>query len=157
AVTLATWVKPAALQPNAIVYSRRNATNAFLVGLDNGVPFIEVASALGAQRSSPGSALPVNSWHHLAVVADQQTIVLYVDGIPYSTLNMAMPALDGVALIGGDTAPAPVAPAATPGTDATTQTAPTTADATAGETTPVETPAVTAPTYVNFVGEIDEF
>jgi biopolymer transport protein ExbB len=97
-MTWSAWIKPAALQPNAIIFSRRDGAKDFLIGADNGVPFVEVNGA----RSPAGVPLAVNTWHHLAVVADGAAITLYLDGASYATLSAPLPALNTPALIGGE-------------------------------------------------------
>jgi biopolymer transport protein ExbB len=87
------WIKPAALLPNAAIYKRDGLT----IGLDNGVPFVEV----GGQRSAAGAPIAAGAWKHLSVVATGATITLYLDGASYTTLNAALPALDGPAVLGG--------------------------------------------------------
>ncbi len=39
--SFASWIKPGALQPNAVLYSRRDGTNALVIGIDNGSPYVE--------------------------------------------------------------------------------------------------------------------
>jgi biopolymer transport protein ExbB len=114
ALTWSAWVKMSAAQPNAVIFSRRDGGNALVIGLDNGVPFVEVSNATGTQRSAAAAAISANSWHHLAVVAQPQQIALYLDGAVYATLNAALPALTTAAVIGGDpgATPAATAPAA---------------------------------------------
>jgi biopolymer transport protein ExbB len=102
AVTWSAWVKAAALAPNAVLFSRRENGNAFLIGLDNGIPYVEVKSAAGTQRSSTGSPVEAGGWHHLAVVADGSQITLYLDGESYGALGAALPALNSPSLLGGD-------------------------------------------------------
>jgi biopolymer transport protein ExbB len=97
-MTWSAWIKPIALQPNAIIFSRRDGAKDFLIGADNGVPFVEV----NGTRSPAGAPLAVNTWHHLAVVADGPAITLYLDGASYATLSAPLPALNGPALIDGD-------------------------------------------------------
>ena len=80
AMTWSAWINPVAAQPNAIIFKRADGANAFVIGADNGVPFVEVTAANGPQRSQGGSTMPLNSWHHLAVVAAGSTITLYLDG-----------------------------------------------------------------------------
>ena len=48
ALTWSLWVKMAAPQPNAVLYSRRDNANAaaLLIGLDNGTPFVEVTKPI---------------------------------------------------------------------------------------------------------------
>src|SRR6476620_4676128 len=38
AMSWSAWLKPGALQPNAIIYSRREGSSNFRIGMDNGVP-----------------------------------------------------------------------------------------------------------------------
>ena len=102
ALTWSAWIKPAALQPNAVIYSRWDGRTALLIGLDNGVPFVEVTRAGTPSRSAPGAALAVGGWHHLAVVADGKTITLYLDGAVYTTLAAAVPPLNTLSFLGGD-------------------------------------------------------
>ena len=97
-LTWSTWVKPVAVQSNAVIFSRRDGGNEFVIGTDNGAPFIEVNGA----RSPAGAAIAVNSWHYLAVVATGTQVTLYLDGVSYATLNAAVPALSGPSLIGGE-------------------------------------------------------
>ena len=97
-MTLSAWIKPGALAPNAIIYSRRDGGNDLLVGMDNGIPFVDI----NGNRSAPGAAVTANSWHHVAVVADGPKITLYLDGAPYATLAASLPALNSAARIGAD-------------------------------------------------------
>ncbi len=148
ALTWSAWIKPAALQPNAVLYSRRNGADGLIIGLDNGSPFVEVINAGAAQRSGAGAPIAVNSWHQVAVTASNGQITLYLDGNPYATLAAALPALNTIALIGGDsqTAPPP-APAAAPAPDAGAPAAATPApSAAAPATTPSTTPSATPST-----------
>ena len=98
AMTWAAWVKPAALQSNSIVYSRRDATNAFLIGMDKGIPFVEV----NGRRSPAGAPVAAASWHQLAVTAAQGKLALYLDGEHYAELDAALPAMNSPANIGAD-------------------------------------------------------
>ncbi len=104
ALTLSLWVKPGAPQPGAVLFSRRDGANALRIGFDNGAPFVEVTGAAGVQRTQPGTALPANSWHHLAVVASGAHLALYVDGAETASLATGIPALNSSAVLGGDAA-----------------------------------------------------
>jgi biopolymer transport protein ExbB len=169
AFTWSAWIKPAALAPNAAIYSRRDGANSLVIGLDNGAPFVEVTIAGAVQRSAAGAPLTPNGWHALAVVAENGQVALYLDGNAYASLAVTLPALNSIALVGGDTAaaPPPVAaaapsattpapavsgadggaapvPASTPAPDAATP-------APAPEATPVPVAAMSG-----FIGDIDE-
>ncbi|MHA3772463.1 DUF2341 domain-containing protein [Verrucomicrobiota bacterium sgz303538] len=100
ALTFSVWVKAAVLAPKAILFSRMEGESAFVVGLDQGVPFVEVSSAAGKQRSSGGEPLAVNVWRHLAVVAEGAKTTLYVDGESYGTASAGIPALKSASTLG---------------------------------------------------------
>src|SRR5262245_55712344 len=157
ALTWSAWIKPGAIQPNAALYSRRDGASGLVIGLDNGVPFVEVTNAGSAQRSGAAAPLAPNGWHHVAVVANGGQVVLYLDGAPYASLGATLPALNTSAIVGGDTAAAvsPVtAPAATqPSSAADSGTAPDASSAPAPE--PAPAPAAAA-AMAGFVGDIDE-
>jgi biopolymer transport protein ExbB len=140
AMTWSAWIKMSAPQPSAVIFGRRDSGNTFVIGLDNGVPFVEIGNAAGTQRSVAGPPIAPNTWHHLAVVADKQTI-LYLDGVAYATVNTTLPALNSAAVIGGDA------------------TTPASAPATAGSAAPAPNPApsaTTVSTLGGFIGEMDE-
>ena len=101
ALTWSAWVKPVVLQPNAIIFSRRDGGKDFVVGMDNGAPYVD----LNGTRSGAGSPVTAGSWHHLAVVVDGSAVTLYLDGTSYATLGVPLPALNTPALIDGDTPP----------------------------------------------------
>ncbi|MEI6862380.1 MAG: DUF2341 domain-containing protein [Verrucomicrobiota bacterium] len=99
AMTWSAWVKPAALQANAVIFSRRDGATSFVIGMNNGAPFVEV----NGTRSPAGAAVAPASWHHLAVVASGGQLALLLDGEPYATLNAALPALSTAAQLGAAT------------------------------------------------------
>ena len=102
--TWSAWIRPAAAQSEAVLFSRREPGRAFLLGLDNGTAYIEVAQRSGKTRSPGGAPLGAGSWHHLAVVATGSQVMIYVDGEVYATANVALPGFEGAALLGGDSA-----------------------------------------------------
>ncbi|MCE0483746.1 MAG: DUF2341 domain-containing protein [Methylacidiphilales bacterium] len=107
-MTWSAWIKPAALQPGAVLFSRRDAGKDFLIGLDNGVPFVDI----NGTRSASGSPITANSWHHLAVVASGSTTTLYLDGSSYATVSAGLPGLNTTSLLGGDNPPDTTTPVA---------------------------------------------
>lgn len=106
-LTWSAWIKPSALQPGAVIFSRADGGRSFVIGLDNGIPYVEITAANGGARRSPaGAPVAAAAWHHLAVVADGQKISLYLDGASYATMSAALPALNSAAVIGGPAAAA---------------------------------------------------
>lgn len=164
ALTWSAWIKPAALQPNAALFSRRDGTNGLVIGIDNGSPFVEVTNAGNVQRTGAGAPVAAGSWHHVAVVAANGQVALYLDGVSYASLNAGLPALNTVGLIGGDSSTSnapPIAPAPAP--SAATPSASPDAPAADGGAAPAATPdaaATPAPAavaaMVGFAGDVDE-
>jgi len=158
-LTWSAWVNSATLQPNAVIYSRRDATasNGLVIGLDNGVPFVEVTNAGTVQRSGAGAAVAQGGWHHLAVVAGNGQVTLLLDGAVYATMAAALPALNTTAQIGSDAATSTVSPVTPP--SATAQPDASAAPAADGTDAPapVETaPAAPVAAYPGFIGDLDE-
>ena len=161
AFTWSAWIKPGALQPNSVLYSRRDGANGLVIGLDNGIFFAEITNAGTAQRSAAGAPIAPGGWHHVAMVANSGQITLYLDGASYASLGATLPALNTIALVGGDTATSGAA-AAAPSAAAQTP-APTVpvadgaaapdAAAPAPEAAPVSAPVAA---MAGFVGDIDE-
>jgi biopolymer transport protein ExbB len=177
ALTWSVWIKPANLQRNSVIYSRRDKGNALIIGLDDGAPFVEVTAGANTQRSATSAPVAPGGWHHLAVAATPGLITVYLDGTAYATLNATLPALNSVALIGGDTAAAvqppaaaavtPAAPAAAPAAAApqdgtanpaspdAAAAAPGTAPAAAAPSAPAAMPPAAA-AMPGFAGDLDE-
>lgn len=114
ALTWSAWIRPASLQRNAAIYSRREGRNALVIGLDDGAPFVEITVNGVVQRTTTAAPVAPGGWHHLAMVATPGLVTLYLDGNSYASLTASLPALNSVALLGGDTVPAAPPPAAVP-------------------------------------------
>jgi biopolymer transport protein ExbB len=158
-LTWSAWIKMAAPQPRAVLFSRSEAQNGLIIGLDNGVPFVEVTKLGNTQRSGDGAPIAPGAWRHLAVVAKNNQISVYVDGNPFSTLAAALPTMTGTSLLGQNSAaPASPADSASAGTTAT----PATPAAAPAADTPASPPAADAAAAspaaaaVGFAGDLDE-
>ena len=104
-LTWSVWFKMTAPQPRAVLFSRSEGANGVTIGLDNGVPFVEVTNAGSTQRSGDGAPIAPGAWRHLAVVAKANQIALYLDGAAFSTLAATLPTMTGTALIPGASRP----------------------------------------------------
>lgn len=101
-LTLSVWVKPATLGPNAIIFSRRENINAFLLGLDSGVPFVSITNGAGTNRTPAAAPVTAGTWNHLAVTVLNGTTTLYLNGESYGTLPSGLPGMGSVSSIGRD-------------------------------------------------------
>jgi len=103
ALTWQAWIKAGALAANSVLFSRHDGTGAFVIGLDSGMPFVEVTDAKGTQRTPAGPPIAENGWHHLAVVAAPGKVTLFLDGAAYApALATSLPALATGMIIGAD-------------------------------------------------------
>lgn len=105
--TFSAWVKPAALAPNALLYSRRDGANALLIGLDNGLPFAEIDGGAAPVRVAGSAPLAANQWSHLAVTDDGHKLTVYANGKQVAQVAGALPALNTPAVVGADVPGAP--------------------------------------------------
>jgi biopolymer transport protein ExbB len=142
--TYSMWVHPDSATSSSVLYSRADGANAFAIGLDGGMPYVQVTTAAGMQRSSAGAKL-APGWHLIDVTASDQ-VTIYIDGQKSSLLTAALPPMAGAASLGG--AVASVAPVASP-------TAP--APAPGAIASPTAPDPTATPAAANFVGIIDEF
>ncbi|MDS0791891.1 DUF2341 domain-containing protein [Burkholderia pseudomultivorans] len=105
--TFSAWVKPSALAPNALLYSRRDGANALLIGLDNGVPFAQVDGGAAPVRTPGAAPVAANQWTYLAVTADGKNLTVYANGKQVAQAAATLPALAGAAAVGADVPGAP--------------------------------------------------
>lgn len=100
AFTFSAWVRPDQLGAQQLIYARRSGASEFLIGIDQGVPFVQV----NGQRSKPGQPIQAGQWSHLSVTADGKNVTLHVGGRSTASLEASLPALNTAIAIGGDVA-----------------------------------------------------
>jgi biopolymer transport protein ExbB len=100
--TFSAWVKSPGPQPRAVIYVRRDGASATIVGLDNGVPFVEVRGGGGAPRLAAAHVVTPGQWTHIAFTADGKIYTFYVNGAQAGTAPGALPASSGAASLGAD-------------------------------------------------------
>jgi biopolymer transport protein ExbB len=96
------WVRSDGPQPGAVLFVKRDGGSALIVGLAQNVPYAIVTNAGAASRTPAIPAITPAAWHHIAVTVSDH-LTLYVDGKQATTLAVTLPALAGVATLGGDT------------------------------------------------------
>lgn len=97
--TFSAWVKIVAPQSRAGLYVRRDGASSLVVGLDQGVPFVEVS---GSARLTSAKPVARGQWTHIAATADGKTLTLYVNGQSVGQAPGALPALSTITAIGGE-------------------------------------------------------
>jgi len=107
ALTWSAWVKLSAVPANGVLFSRREADRAFVVGVDAGVPFVELNDGANGVRTPAGEAIAPGVWRHLAVVVGGGKATLYLDGAVYGAIDAPLPALNTESVIGGESEGAP--------------------------------------------------
>ncbi|MDP9602639.1 UNVERIFIED_ORG: biopolymer transport protein ExbB [Variovorax paradoxus] len=98
ALTFSAWIRPDQLGARQAVYTRRDATGELVVGIDQGVPFVQV----NGQRSAPGQPVQAGQWSHLAVKAEGENVALFVGGRRAASVAAKLPALNTAAALGAD-------------------------------------------------------
>jgi biopolymer transport protein ExbB len=102
-VSLSLWIKPAALQPNAVILGRGEGNTSFKLLLDQGTPVMEISNGGAPARGQAGKPLAAGSWNHIAVVANGGNTQLFVNGEPDGTIASALPALNTPITLGAST------------------------------------------------------
>lgn len=102
-LTWSAWIKSGAAAENAVIFSRSADGSSFRVGLNTGVPYLEITtSGAATQRTTPVDALPENVWRKLTVVARADRTMLMVDGVEVAAVEAGIPSLAGGMFLGGD-------------------------------------------------------
>lgn len=109
AFTFSAWVKTDAPQARAGLYVRRDGASSLVVGIDQGLPFVEA----GGVRVASAKPIAKGQWTHIAATADGKAIALYVNGQIVGQTAGALPTLNSITAIGGE---APNAAGGTPTT-----------------------------------------
>lgn len=98
AFTLSAWLRLDQANGEQVVLARREGTQSLLIGLSQGLPFVEI----DGQRAVSTQALNPAQWQHLALTAEGSKVSLYVNGRETASLAVAMPAFNSVMAIGAD-------------------------------------------------------
>ena len=106
AFTFSAWLRLDQANGEQLILARREGANSLLVGLNQGVPFVEI----DGQRAVATQALNPGQWQHLALTAEGAKVALYLNGRESVALAQAMPAFNSVLAIGGDLAAGPYQP-----------------------------------------------
>ncbi|WP_333991717.1 DUF2341 domain-containing protein [Pseudomonas sp. S3(2024)] len=106
AFTFSAWLRLDQANGEQLILARREGANSLLVGVNQGVPFVEI----DGQRAVATQPLNPGQWQHVALTAEGSKVSLYINGRESATLAQAMPTFNSVMAIGGDLAAGPYQP-----------------------------------------------
>ncbi|RON69582.1 DUF2341 domain-containing protein [Pseudomonas fluorescens] len=98
AFTFSAWLRLDQANGEQLILARREGANSLLVGVNQGVPFVEI----DGQRAVATQPLNPGQWQHVALTAEGAKVTLYINGREGTTLAVAMPAFNAVMAIGAD-------------------------------------------------------
>ncbi|NHX01568.1 DUF2341 domain-containing protein [Pseudomonas koreensis] len=106
AFTFSAWLRLDQANGEQLILARREGANSLLVGVNQGVPFVEI----DGQRAVATQPLNPGQWQHVALTAEGSKVSLYINGRESATLAQAMPAFNSVMAIGADLTAGPFQP-----------------------------------------------
>ncbi|WP_438301712.1 DUF2341 domain-containing protein [Pseudomonas sp. NMS19W] len=106
AFTFSAWLRLDQANGEQLILARREGTNNLLVGVNQGVPFVEI----DGQRAVATQPLNPGQWQHVALTAEGSKVTLYINGRESAALAQAMPAFNSVMAIGADLHEGPFQP-----------------------------------------------
>ncbi|KAB2528076.1 DUF2341 domain-containing protein [Pseudomonas sp. GXM4] len=98
AFTFSAWLRLDQASGEQVILARREGTQSLLIGVSQGLPFVEI----DGQRAAATQALAPAQWQHVALTAEGSKVTLYINGRESATLAQAMPAFNSVMAIGAD-------------------------------------------------------
>ncbi|QJP95512.1 DUF2341 domain-containing protein [Pseudomonas fluorescens] len=106
AFTFSAWLRLDQANGEQLILARREGANSLLVGVSQGVPFVEI----DGQRAVATQPLNPGQWQHVALTAEGAKVTLYINGREGAALAQAMPAFNSVMAIGADLHEGPFQP-----------------------------------------------
>ncbi|AZV26961.1 biopolymer transporter ExbB [Pseudomonas syringae] len=106
AFTFSAWLRLDQANGEQMILARREGANSLLVGVNQGVPFVEI----DGQRAVATQPLNPGQWQHVALTAEGAKVTLYINGREGAALAQAMPAFNSVMAIGADLHEGPFQP-----------------------------------------------
>ncbi len=98
AFTFSAWLRLDQASGEQLILARREGSQSLLIGVSQGLPFVEV----DGQRAAATQALAPAQWQHVALTAEGSKVTLYINGRESAALAQAMPAFNSAMAIGAD-------------------------------------------------------
>lgn len=104
-LTLSAWVRIDAEQVDTYVLALEEGARSLVLGINGLAPYARLSDGEGGStevRTAP--VLVAGQWHHLAVAAGNNRLVLIVDGVELGSSPATLPEIAGALTIGGSAA-----------------------------------------------------
>lgn len=98
--TFSAWVKIAEQQQNAVLFSNDEGDKTLQVGIDQSAVYVRVTGGAAALETPRKADIGVGVWRHVAVVAGDKRVAVYVDGVEAATVAGELPAIGGTVTVG---------------------------------------------------------
>jgi biopolymer transport protein ExbB len=102
--TFSAWIKSTPVTGPVAIFSRRQGGVVIIVGLDQGIPFVDVGQDTAPQRIAAAQPIVKDQWTHIAATADGKIVTLYVNGRSVGTVAASLPGFNSPTVLGGDVA-----------------------------------------------------
>ncbi|MEP9359952.1 DUF2341 domain-containing protein [Sphingomonas sp. KR3-1] len=103
-ISIQAWVSLAKDKPaNGVLYANQGGASSIVIGVANGVPYLDIVNAGRQQRVTATTALS-SDWTAIAVTANAGGATLYVNGQVAGQSPLGIASLAGGGTIGGDSA-----------------------------------------------------
>ncbi|MFP4492524.1 MAG: DUF2341 domain-containing protein [Puniceicoccaceae bacterium] len=99
-LAVSVWISPASSVPDGAVVSRGQGGTGFELGVDEGVPYVDIIAGGAATRVAGTEPVSDGTWTHLAFGGNGSETTLFVDGAAVNAQPVAVPAMDGPVRIG---------------------------------------------------------
>jgi biopolymer transport protein ExbB len=100
--TFSTWAKIDSAQNNATVLQAKDSSAQLELVLQGSALSVHYRDAKGADVQTPAAAIKLNSWQHIAVVAQQDRLTLYLDGQAVANSAIQLAAFNPSLTLGGN-------------------------------------------------------
>lgn len=97
--TVSAWIKIAAAQGNAVVFSQQDGAKSVVLGIDGNKLYAALHSGAALVETPHSAEVSAGSWHHVALTADKR-LTLYLDGKEVAALDGELTDMQGEVVVG---------------------------------------------------------
>jgi biopolymer transport protein ExbB len=97
--TVSAWIKIAAAQNNAVVFSQQDGNKSVVLGIDGNKLYAALHSGAALVETPHSAEVAAGSWHHVAVSTGKR-LTLYLDGREVAALDGELTDMQGEVVVG---------------------------------------------------------